>query len=239
MFALVDGEVLGDSIGVGGVVIVPASGQFLQFDGVGTVAVHFVGAHVGEHCRRGVQVRGFQYVQCADGVDVEVFEGPGGSEVVAGLRGGVDDDGGAEGGEEGADGSAVADVEFVVAEIPVGIEEPLLVPAGVAAGSEEIGAHVVVDAVDGPSKAGEVGDHFGADEAGGAGDEKDIHLKVESGKLKVEMQHWRDHFSFFKFQVSDFKFQVYPSRQNFAARHCHFRRLDAINAFILFFDALA
>jgi hypothetical protein len=58
-------------------------------------------------------------------------------------------------------------------------EEALLVPTRVAAGTEKIGAHVVVHAMDLPAKLGKIGDDFGTDEAGGTGDEE-LH-KIKNG----------------------------------------------------------
>ena len=48
VLGLVDGKVLGDAIGVGRVVVIPAGFQFLEGDGVGPVAIDLVGGHVNE-----------------------------------------------------------------------------------------------------------------------------------------------------------------------------------------------
>ena len=88
---------------------------------------------------------GFEQVQGADGVHVEVVERAGRGEVVARLGGGVDDQVGPAVGDQREHPGPVADVEFDVGERRVGVDEPLLVPAGVAAGAEEVGPLVVVD----------------------------------------------------------------------------------------------
>jgi hypothetical protein len=59
----------------------------------------------------------------------------------------------------------------------------LLVPAGVALRSEKDGALVVVDAVDLPAEPGEMDADFGADEAGGTGDEDGEVRCLAAGRL--------------------------------------------------------
>jgi len=61
-------------------------------------------------------VSGFEQVQRAAGVDVKIVEGPRGGEVMTGLSGGVDNDGGTKLFDTGEDRGAVADVEFVMLE---------------------------------------------------------------------------------------------------------------------------
>ena len=53
-----------------------------------------------------------------------------------------------------------------------GLGEALLIPAGVSARAKEVGALVVVDAVDLFATGGKEGDHFGSNQARGAGDEE-------------------------------------------------------------------
>ena len=53
-----------------------------------------------------------------------------------------------------------------------GLSEAMLVPAGVSARAKEVGSLIVVDAVDFLATGGKEGDHFGSDQAGGAGDEE-------------------------------------------------------------------
>ena len=53
-----------------------------------------------------------------------------------------------------------------------GLSEAMLVPAGVSAWAKEVGSLVIVDAVDFFATGGKEGNHFGSDQAGGAGDEE-------------------------------------------------------------------
>ena len=53
-----------------------------------------------------------------------------------------------------------------------GLSEAMLVPAGVSARAKEVGALVVVDAVDFFATGGKEGNHFGSNQARGAGDEE-------------------------------------------------------------------
>jgi len=53
-----------------------------------------------------------------------------------------------------------------------GLGEALLIPAGVSARAKEVGALVVVDAVDLFATGGKEGDHFGSNQARGASDEE-------------------------------------------------------------------
>ena len=59
-----------------------------------------------------------------------------------------------------------------MAERGEGLSEAMLVPAGVSARAKEVGSLIVVDAVDFLATGGKEGNHFGSDEAGGAGDKK-------------------------------------------------------------------
>lgn len=73
----------------------------------------------------------------ADGVGVEIVEGNGGGPVMGGLRGGVDDDVGADGSDQVQHALAVPDVEFVVGVGRNGLGQPGLVPARVALGGRK------------------------------------------------------------------------------------------------------
>jgi len=84
----------------------------------------------------------------------------------------VNDDRGFDRFDESLDALAVADVEFVVDEAGELGGEAALVPARITRRTEEDGALVVVDAVDGVAEFfREIDADFGTDEAGGTGDE--------------------------------------------------------------------
>jgi hypothetical protein len=95
-----------------------------------------------------------------------------GGEVVAGLGGGVDDRGGFEFFDECEDRRAIPYIELVMTEGGKGLSEAMLVPAGVSAWAKEVGSLVVVDAVDFFATGGKEGNHFGSDQARGAGYEE-------------------------------------------------------------------
>lgn len=91
---------------------------------------------------------------------------------MTGLGGGVNDVGGFQGGQAFQHGLAIPDVEFVMAERGVQAFEPLLIPARVSLRPEEVGTHVVVNAMHLPAKLAEIIDDFGTDEAGRTGGEE-------------------------------------------------------------------
>ena len=91
---------------------------------------------------------------------------------MARLGGGVNDRGGVEFFDEFEDRGAIPNIELVMTEGGEGLSEAMLVPAGVSAWAKEVGSLIVVDAVDLLATGGKEGNHFGSDEAGGAGDEE-------------------------------------------------------------------
>ena len=103
-----------------------------------------------------VPARGLEQVQRADGIDVEIIKGPGGGQVVAGLGGGVNQQVRFERGEKGVNPGAVADIQFMMVKLRVDGLQAALVPAGVAAGAEEIRPRVVVDAIHFPACLAEI-----------------------------------------------------------------------------------
>jgi hypothetical protein len=122
--ALVDGELFRDAVGEGRIGIVPARRQLRKRDGVGAVALDLVGAHVHEYGIWGMAAGRFQEVQGADGVDLEIVEGPCGGQVVTGLRGGMHDQGGTQTAHQGVDPGAIANIQMVMAEIRLGGQPP-------------------------------------------------------------------------------------------------------------------
>ena len=84
---------------------------------VGGIAIDFVGGHVDEGGFGAGLPRGFEEVECADGIGVKVVEGDACGEVVRGLGGCVYDGIGFYFGQEFANAHAVSDVYFVVVEV--------------------------------------------------------------------------------------------------------------------------
>jgi hypothetical protein len=66
VFALVNREVLGDAVGVGGIVVVPAGREFLEANGIGPVTINLVGAQVSENAIGSMTPGRFQQVESAD-----------------------------------------------------------------------------------------------------------------------------------------------------------------------------
>lgn len=173
VLALVDGEVLCNAMGVGGIGVVPAGLQFLECDAIGAVAVDLVRGHMDEGGLGTSLSRGLQHVERADGIRIKVIKGDGCGAIMAGLGRCVDDCIGLYFGHQVEDTLSVADIQFVVDEALQLALEALLVPAGVALGTEEDGALVVINSVNlVPELFGEVMTHLGANEARGAGDEE-------------------------------------------------------------------
>jgi len=103
---------------------------------------------------------GFQQVEGTDRVHVEVVERPGGSQIMAELGSRMDNKRRPKRFQEQVYATPVADIEFVVVEILVCGLEPALIPAGIAPGTEEIRAHVIINAMDFPVQFTKVINHF-------------------------------------------------------------------------------
>ena len=84
-----------------------------------------------------VPADGFQQVERADRVDVEVVERAGGGEVVARLGRGVDEHIRLQLVDQREHGRAVTNIELVMAECGLGALQPVLVPARVAGGPKK------------------------------------------------------------------------------------------------------
>jgi hypothetical protein len=91
VLGLVDGEGLRNTVFVGGICVVPARRQLGEGDAVGGVAVDFVRAHVHERGFRAGLAGGFEEVERADGIGVEIVERNRRRAVMRWLRGNVDD----------------------------------------------------------------------------------------------------------------------------------------------------
>ena len=74
VFRLVDREGLGDAVLVGGIVVIPTRVEFAERDGIWPIAVNFVRGHVDERRLGAGLPGGFEKVQRADGVGVEVIK---------------------------------------------------------------------------------------------------------------------------------------------------------------------
>ena len=148
VLALIDGEVLGDAVRIGGICIIPAGIEFLERDGIGAVTVDLIRRHVDEGGLGAGSAGGLEHVEGADGIGIEVVEGDRRSAVVAGLSGSVDDGVGLYLSNQIEDALAVADIEFVMDKALQVFLEALLVPAGVALRAEEDGALIVINSMD-------------------------------------------------------------------------------------------
>ena len=171
VFRLVDREGFGDTMIVSGIVVIPARVEFAERDGIWAIAVNFVRGHVDERRLGASLAGGFEEVQRADGVSVEVIKGNRSRAIVRGLRGGVDDDVGFDFCDKIENALPVANVQFVVGEAWDEVSEAFLVPTRVALGAKKGRALVVVHPMDGTALPGEKNRYFGTNEAGGAGDE--------------------------------------------------------------------
>ena len=114
--------------------------------------------------------RGHQHVHRADRVDVEIVVRNGRGFIVRRLRGRVDDEVGPLGGEQIAHALAVANIEIEVAVAGNGIHQIAHHGAGGARRAEELLPHIVIDADDVPTFAGQQARALGADESAGSGD---------------------------------------------------------------------
>jgi hypothetical protein len=120
-------------------------------------------------------------VQGRERVDLEVVVRPAGREVVGRLRGGVHDEVRALLADHRVHPVAVANVDVMVGEASSLRTQSPQVPFRVAAGTEEVSSHVVVDPVHRPAPAVEIGDEFRADEPAGSGDDRRWHGGTVAG----------------------------------------------------------
>ena len=74
VFRLVDREGFGNAMIVSGIVVIPARVEFAEGDGIWTITVNFVRGHVDEWRLGAGLPSGFEEVQRADGVGVEVVK---------------------------------------------------------------------------------------------------------------------------------------------------------------------
>lgn len=171
MFGLVDGKGLGDAMLVGGIGIIPACFELGERDVIGGVTIDLVGAHVDEGRFGAGLAGGFEQIERADGVGVEIVEGNGRSTVMGRLGCSVDDDGWLDLLDQGQHALPVANIDFMVHKAGQVTLEALLVPAGISLGAEKDGTLIVIHTMDGVAQLREMTANFGADKTRRTGDE--------------------------------------------------------------------
>ena len=169
MLRLIDGERLGNAVRVSRVVITPSASRARACQMVfGKIAIHFVGRHVHERGFGAGAARGFQQIQSADGVGVEIVKRDRRRPVVGRLRGRMHDDVRFDCGHQLQQRGAVANVDVEMRVAGDTCAQALERPAGVSFGPEENGALVVIDAEDPESPARQIAADFGSDQPAGA-----------------------------------------------------------------------
>src|SRR5262249_46173171 len=160
VLTLIDWIVFADSVRKKRFVVVPARREFLQANSVRAISVNLIGAHVNEHGIRCVTASSLEQVQCGSGVDVEIVERPGSSQVVAGLSCRVNNQRRLNASKQRLHAQTVADVEFMMFEILMLGLQAKLIPSRVAPRPEKICAQVVVDTMNFPTVFREVVDNL-------------------------------------------------------------------------------
>jgi hypothetical protein len=165
MLRLVDAEILGYSLRKTGIGELPTGLRFAQIDRIGAVSIDLVGRHVNEGTLGTETSSGFEKIECADGIRVEIvewnFRGP----IVRWLRGAVNDGVRAQGAHEVKNSPAIPDVEFVMPETFDDLGQANLVPPRAASLAKKDFALIVVESVDAESEAAKTCAHFGSDQA--------------------------------------------------------------------------
>ena len=169
------GKVSGMPFDEGRIGVVPTGRQLRESDGVRSITIDLVGAHVDEGALRTALAGRLQQVQGPDRVRVEVVERDCRRPVMGRLRSGVHDDRGLQLLHERQDAGAVSHVQFVVNEASNLPLQPALVPASVALRTEEHRALVVVHTVDRVPLASEVRTDLAADQPGRSGHKHGLH----------------------------------------------------------------
>jgi hypothetical protein len=175
MLRLIDCHVLGDAVGVFRIIIIPARRQFFELNAIGSITVNLVGRKVRENDRSADASRGFEQIESTAGVHVEILERHLGREIVAGLRGAMDDCIRLDIRDRFDDRFAIADIQFVMGKMFQFRGNALQVPTRVAFGAEELGAHVVINAVNVPTLGIKVLRDSRTDQTGAAGNQNSFH----------------------------------------------------------------
>ena len=148
VLALVDGEVLGDTMRICRVIVIPPCLKFLERDGIGAVAVDFIRRHMDERRLGACSAGGLEHVQGPDSIRIKIIERNGRSPVMTGLGRGVDDGIRLYLGNQINDSLSVTNIKFVMDETLDIALETLLIPSGIALGAEKDGSLIVVDSMD-------------------------------------------------------------------------------------------
>src|SRR5580698_10573544 len=176
MRALIDGEVLWNAVLERRIVILKARSQLAHRNAIGPVAIDFVGRHVDEWRFGTGPAGGFQKVQRPQRIDFEIQKWNRGGAVMGRLRGGVDDQVRTYFAQQGEHAVAVADIERRVVIAGNVLTQAIQNPTGVALGTEENRAMIVVDSVNLESLTSEESGNFRANEPAGTGDHYLRHL---------------------------------------------------------------
>src|SRR6267142_1733671 len=164
-------EVFVDSFEIRRVGVVVARTGFAQRFLVGSVAVHFVGAHEDKRSLSAVLARGLEKIHCAERVDFKIEQRNVGRFVMRWLRGAMKDQVEAMLAKQSHDPFAVADIERGWSEALRYSLQALQIPQRISRWAEEHAAHVVVRADDVMALPVEIFDRFGANQAATSGHE--------------------------------------------------------------------
>jgi hypothetical protein len=141
---LVDRELLRDAQRIGGVIVLPARRFLAQRNRVGSVSVNFVRREVDKSRIWAGLAGGFEEVESADSIRVEVVEWDRCRLVMGGLGCRVDNAVRAHHTEEVKNTDPIADIQFVMNKARNFLKEPDLIPARVSLQSEKHRALVIV-----------------------------------------------------------------------------------------------
>ena len=153
-----------------GIGVIPPPGFLNQRHPIGTITVNLVGGHVNERRLRCMGAAGFQEVESANRVGVEIIKRNGCGPIVRRLRRRVHDKARPQFLHQLAEAGAVADIQFVVVKVGHGSLQPLLVPARVGLRPEENRSLVVIQPMDLEPPCREKNTNLRTDQPIGTGD---------------------------------------------------------------------
>ena len=171
MLALINPEGFRDAVRIRRIRIFPAGLQLFERNFVGRIAIDLVRAQVTEHRLGRMEACSLQHVHGAHRVDIEVVKRSGGSQIVAGLRGTMNDKVRPEGFQQFQHSGAIADIHNMMTEVLGGSLQAFKVPCGVPIRPEKFAPHIVIHPVNLPPLAIKVGRAFRPDKPAAAGDE--------------------------------------------------------------------